>query len=94
MGQSVWHKHDIENVLRGVELTCQQMAAQFDDPETESYRRGFQAALAATATSFGIKIDLSSLWSTSNEASWSVGAGRPATLLAPHHGTPAGRPGS
>ncbi len=61
MGQSVWHKHDIENVLRGVELTCQQMAAQFDDPETESYRRGFQAALAAAATSFGIQIDLSPL---------------------------------
>ncbi len=61
MSQSVWHKHDIENVLRGVELSCRQMAAQFDDPETESYRRGFQAALAATATSFGIQIDVSSL---------------------------------
>ncbi|HNS01857.1 MAG TPA: hypothetical protein PKM78_05675 [Anaerolineae bacterium] len=94
MSQSVWHKHDIENVLRGVELSCRQMAAQFDDPETESYRRGFQAALAATATSFGIKIDQSPLWSAPNEASWSVSAGRPATLLAPHHGPPAGRPGS
>jgi hypothetical protein len=57
MAQSVWHKHDIENVLRGVELTCQQMAAQFDGPECDSYRRGFLAALAAAATSFGIQVN-------------------------------------
>lgn len=57
MAQSVWHKHDIENVLRGVELTCLHMAAQFDGPECDSYRRGFLAALAATATSFGIRIN-------------------------------------
>lgn len=63
MSQSVWHKHDIENVLRGVELTCQQMAAQLDGPETDSYRRGFQAALAAAATSFGIQINTSPLHS-------------------------------
>jgi len=61
MSQSVWHKHDIENVLRGVELTCQQMAAQCESPETDSYRRGFQAALAATATSFGIQVNTSPL---------------------------------
>ncbi len=57
MAQSVWHKHDIENILRGVELTCQHMAAQFDGPESDSYRRGFLTALAATATSFGIQVD-------------------------------------
>lgn len=61
MAQSVWHRQDIENVLRGVELTCQQMAAQCDSPETESYRRGFLAALAATATSFGIQVSTSPL---------------------------------
>jgi hypothetical protein len=58
MTQSVWHRTDIENVLRGVELSCQQMAAQFDDPEVDSYRRGFLAALAATATSFGIQVGM------------------------------------
>lgn len=68
MSQSVWHKHDIENVLRGVNLTCQQMAAQFDGPETESYRRGFQAALAATATSFGIQVNTPSLAQPFGEA--------------------------
>lgn len=56
MAQSVWHKHDIENVLRGVELTCLHMAAQFDGPDCDSYRRGFLAALAAAATSFGIRV--------------------------------------
>lgn len=61
MAQSVWHKHDIENILRGVELTCQHMAAQFDDPECDSYRRGFLAALAAAATSFGIQVNTSPL---------------------------------
>lgn len=61
MAQSVWHRQDIENVLRGVELTCQQMAAQCDGPETDSYRRGFLAALAATATSFGIQVNTSPL---------------------------------
>ena len=61
MAQSVWHRQDIENVLRGVELTCQHMAAQCDGPETDSYRRGFLAALAATATSFGIQVNASPL---------------------------------
>lgn len=61
MSQSVWHKHDIENVLRGVELSCHLLAAQFDNLETESYRRGFQAALAAAAISFGIQVDVSPL---------------------------------
>ncbi len=58
MSQTVWHRTDIENVLRGVELSCQQLASQFDDPEIDSYRRGFLAALAATATSLGIQVDV------------------------------------
>lgn len=56
MAQSVWHKKDIEDVLRGVELTCQQMAAHYSSEENDSYRQGFLAALAATATSFGIRV--------------------------------------
>lgn len=57
MPQSVWHKQDIENVLRGVEMTCQHMAAQAPSAESDSFRRGFQAALAAAATCFGIKVN-------------------------------------
>lgn len=56
MPQTVWHKHEIENVLRGVELACQQLATQYPDEEIDSYRQGFLAALAATATSFGIRV--------------------------------------
>jgi hypothetical protein len=61
MAQSVWHRQDIENVLRGVALSCQQMAAQIEDPALDGYRRGFLAALAATATSFGIPVDMQPL---------------------------------
>lgn len=61
MSQSVWYKQDIENILRGVELACQQTAAQTTDAEIESYYRGFLAALAATATSFGIEVRTTSL---------------------------------
>ena len=57
MPQTVWHKHEIENVLRGVELACQQLATQYPDEEIDSYRQGFLAALAATATSFGIRVN-------------------------------------
>ena len=57
MPQTVWHKHEIENVLRGVELACQQLATQYPDEEIDSYRQGFLAALAATATSFGIGVN-------------------------------------
>ena len=72
MAQSVWHRHDIENILRGVELSCQQMAAQFDDPETDSYRRGFLAALAATATSFGITVDTRPIQASPSPSVWTV----------------------
>jgi hypothetical protein len=57
MPQTVWHKHEIESVLRGVELACQQLATQYPDGEIEGYRQGFLAALAATATSFGIRVN-------------------------------------
>lgn len=56
MGQLVWHRHDIENILRGVELAGLQTAGQVNDAELAGYRRGFLAALAATATSFGIEV--------------------------------------
>ncbi|MER2599345.1 MAG: hypothetical protein ABTQ73_07495 [Caldilineales bacterium] len=56
MGQLVWHRHDIENILRGVELAGLQTAGQMNDAELAGYRRGFLAALAATATSFGIEV--------------------------------------
>ncbi|MFZ2488991.1 MAG: hypothetical protein WAZ19_12835 [Anaerolineae bacterium] len=56
MGQLVWHRHDIENILRGVEMAGLQAAGQAGESELDSFRRGFLAALAATATSFGIEV--------------------------------------
>ncbi len=60
MGQMVWYKQDIENILRGVErsvvLTVQQVSA--DDQTTLAYIAGVQAALSATAEIFGIPLAL------------------------------------
>lgn len=57
MGQLVWHRHDIENILRGVEMAGLQTAVQANDADLDGFRRGFLAALAATATSFGIEVN-------------------------------------
>ncbi len=84
MAQSLWHRKDIENVLRGVELTCQQLAAQLDDPEIDCYRRGFLAALAATATSFGIQVDTLLLSSSSCSLQRTAASPIQAKRLAPH----------
>lgn len=56
MAQSVWQIHEIENILRSVELACQSTAAQYAGTENDSFMRGVSAALAATATGFGIKV--------------------------------------
>lgn len=56
MAQSVWQIHEIENILRSVELACQSTAAQYADADNDSFMRGVSAALAATATGFGIRI--------------------------------------
>lgn len=56
MAQSVWQTHEIENILRSVELACQSTAAQYAGNDNDSFMRGVSAALAATATSFGIRI--------------------------------------
>lgn len=56
MAQSVWQIHEIENILRSVELACQSTASQYADADNDSFMRGVSAALAATATGFGIRI--------------------------------------
>lgn len=58
MAQSVWHVKDIENVLRGVELTCRQLAAHYAPDQSDAFQQGFLTALAATATSLGIEVNL------------------------------------
>lgn len=56
MGQTVWHREDIENILRGVELACRESTARQVSAESEAFRAGYVAALAAAATSFGIRV--------------------------------------
>ncbi|MCS6842807.1 MAG: hypothetical protein NZ528_00555 [Caldilineales bacterium] len=58
MAQSVWHVKDIENVLRGVELACRQLAAHYAPDQSDAFQQGFLTALAATATSLGIEVNL------------------------------------
>ena len=82
MAQSVWYVEDIENILRAMELSCQQLAAQVEDPDVVSFRRGFMAALAATATSFGIRVDTKSLSSAPLSSSGSA-AGQVRRLASP-----------
>jgi hypothetical protein len=64
MPQTVWHKKDIENVLRGMEIACQHATARNGCDESDEFRQGFLAALAATATSFGIQVNDTRLRST------------------------------
>ena len=54
MGLDLWAKDDIRNILLGVELANAHLATRYSNAEVRAYREGFQAALAATAVSFGI----------------------------------------
>lgn len=56
MGQTVWYKEDIANILRGVELACRQTAALQTSRDSSAFQEGYMAALAAAATSFGIRV--------------------------------------
>jgi hypothetical protein len=57
MPQTVWHKKDIENVLRAMEMACQHVSTRYGCDDSDGFRQGFLAALAATATSFGIQVN-------------------------------------
>lgn len=54
MGLDMWFTDDIRNILLGVELASAHLASRCNDPEMRAYREGFNAALAAIGTSFGI----------------------------------------
>lgn len=59
MASEVWHKTDIVNVLHGIafshaDLTSFVSGPDSGQPQLESYSRGFRAALAALALSFGV----------------------------------------
>lgn len=57
MGQLVWHQQDIENILRGAEVSAMQTARAIAcDDEWQQYLLGYKAALSAVASSFGIPV--------------------------------------
>ncbi|HQN47478.1 MAG: hypothetical protein IPN27_11780 [Cellvibrionales bacterium] len=58
MGQLVWHQQDIENILRGAEVSAMQTARAIacDDECVQQYLLGYKAALSAVASSFGIPV--------------------------------------
>ena len=75
MGLDVWFKDDIRNVLMGVELASAHLASHCPGHETQAYREGFQAALIATAISFGIRpveIEVRVVHPASNDAALTV----------------------
>ena len=49
-----WFPDEIENVLRSVTQANGDLADAIDTPEMALYRRGFDAAVLAIATGFGV----------------------------------------
>lgn len=56
MGQAVWHKQDIEHILRGAEVGAMVTVHAVSSNDAQLYVAGYLAALAAVATSFGIPV--------------------------------------
>ena len=52
VGIEMWFKDDIANILSGIEQASEQKAT---DRDSDQYSRGFRAAIAAVARTFGIK---------------------------------------
>lgn len=50
-----WFPDEVFNVLQSVVLANGDLADAIDTPEMALYRRGFDAAIAAIAASFGIE---------------------------------------
>ncbi len=52
---NMWMREDIRNILLALELSSAQSPLS-GDVDAAAYRRGFRAALAATAVGFGIPL--------------------------------------
>ena len=50
----IWFADEIENILVAVDKANQDVAKHVDTPEMHLYRLGYQAAIEAIATAFGI----------------------------------------
>ena len=54
MALDMWFQDDIRNVLLGLNMANRALVTSVDYQEGLAFQRGFQAALLATAMSFGI----------------------------------------
>ena len=54
MALDMWFQDDIRNVLLGLNMASRALVTSVEYQEGLAFQRGFQAALLATAISFGI----------------------------------------
>jgi len=52
----VFLKEDVRCLLQAILATNEELARQFTDPQVQSYRHGFAAAIAAVAVAFNIEL--------------------------------------
>jgi hypothetical protein len=53
-GLGVWFKDEIKNTLLALDAANLDIAQHVDTPEMRLYRKGYEAAIQAMATAFGI----------------------------------------
>ena len=53
-GPAVWLREEIMDTLQAVDLANWDVAQYIDTPQARLYRRGYEAALEAIATAFGL----------------------------------------
>ena len=54
-GIGVWFKEEIENTIHSIDLANHDVAQHIQTNEMRLYRAGFDAALDAVATAFGVE---------------------------------------
>lgn len=55
MSQSVWHRDELENMMRAVAASSDALAGRIQTPEMALYRLGFDTALSALSMAIGIR---------------------------------------
>lgn len=52
----VFLKEDVRGMLQAILATNEELARQFADPQVQTYRHGFAAAVVAVAVAFNIEL--------------------------------------
>jgi hypothetical protein len=62
-GLGVWFRDEIANALLALDAANLDIAQHVDTPEMHLYRKGYEAAIQAMATAFGVSLTpLSNTW--------------------------------